>query len=128
MVWERFQGQLPPDAVKAGFVPEADLYVCRGSHRDGVQVGKLFNGRCNLGWGGHEISLGDFEILVDRGGPRWLPHEQDFPRDAVAGGRAAGAFSATASTWARWWTAAAASAGATGRSWPRPTRCSAAGA
>ncbi len=91
MVWERYQGQLPPDAVKAGFVPEADLYVCRGNHRDGVQVGKLFNGRCNIGWGGHEISLGDFEILVDKGGPRWLAHGQDFPRDAVAGGRAAGA-------------------------------------
>ncbi|MFZ5584444.1 MAG: DM9 repeat-containing protein [Thermodesulfobacteriota bacterium] len=85
--WVRYQGRLPEGAVRAGFVPESDLYVCRGKHRDGVHPGKFFNGRCNVGWGGHEVSLESFEILVDRGQARWLPEADPLPEGVFAAGK-----------------------------------------
>ncbi|MFH1058797.1 MAG: DM9 repeat-containing protein [Pseudomonadota bacterium] len=87
LTWVRYKGRLPEGAVRAGFVPESDLYVCRGKHRDGVHPGKFFNGRCNVGWGGHEVSLEDFEILVDRDQVRWVPESPQPPAWLFAAGQ-----------------------------------------
>lgn len=87
LAWVRHQGRLPEGAVRAGFVPEADLYVCRGKYRDGVHPGKLFNGRCNVGWGGHEVSLENFEVLVERGLANWVPEAAEPPQGVFAAGR-----------------------------------------
>lgn len=87
LAWVRYQGRLPEGAVRAGFVPESDLYVCRVKHRDGVHPGKLFNGRCNVGWGGHEVSLTAFEVLVERDEVRWLPESAQPPQGVFAAGR-----------------------------------------
>ena len=40
------------------------LYICRGFYNDSIQPGKLVRDRCNIGFGGREIELSDYEILV----------------------------------------------------------------
>jgi len=83
------QGQgVPRGAVLAGRVPGGDLYVCRASHGGGTHIGKLFNGKCNIGWGGQEVSLGVYQVLIAPGS-RWLrvPPGQ-IPAGAVGGGLA----------------------------------------
>ena len=42
------------------------LYICRATHNGGVHPGKLraaFKG-CNIGWGGRETVVADYEVLV----------------------------------------------------------------
>jgi hypothetical protein len=42
------------------------LYVCRVRQQDGVHPGKYFDGHCNMGWGGQELSLTQgYELLVN---------------------------------------------------------------
>ena len=67
--WTRAWGdRMPPGAVKGGHAPDGELYVCRGRHRDGVHPGKMYHGRCLIGWGGHEVALSNFEVLTAGGG------------------------------------------------------------
>ena len=41
------------------------LYICRGATDDGIHPGKLVGGKCNIGWGGKEVSLDRYELLVN---------------------------------------------------------------
>ena len=67
--WTRaWGGRIPPGAVGGGHAPDGALFVCRGHHRDGVHPGKLYHGRCLIGWGGHEVALSNFEVLTGAGG------------------------------------------------------------
>ncbi|MEQ8964327.1 MAG: DUF3421 domain-containing protein [Azospirillaceae bacterium] len=43
---------------------DGKLYVCRASHRGGVHPGKLVNNDCMFGYGGEEIEVDDYEILI----------------------------------------------------------------
>jgi len=78
-------GAVPPSAIIGGQEPGRLLPVCRGAYNNGVHPGKVVAGKCNIGWGGREIELRQFEVLT--GNPasvRW---------QAVAGGAMpAGAF------------------------------------
>ncbi len=42
------------------------LPVCRAKYRSGTHPGKVVAGKCNIGWGGKEIVLSTFEVLVQR--------------------------------------------------------------
>jgi len=60
-------GQVPPGAVSGGGEPgRPQLYVCRGQHQGGVHPGKLVGANCNIGWGGKEILLPTYQVLVLR--------------------------------------------------------------
>ena len=67
--WTRAWGDsVPPGAVGGGHVSDGELFVCRGRHRDGVHPGKLFHGKCLIGWGGHEVALTNYEVLTGADG------------------------------------------------------------
>lgn len=53
-------------SVRAGFEPGRTLDICRARYRGGLHPGKVVDGRCNVGWGGREILLNRFEVLVHR--------------------------------------------------------------
>lgn len=42
------------------------LPVCRGKYKGGTHPGKVVAKKCNIGWGGKEIVLRSFEVLVQR--------------------------------------------------------------
>ena len=42
------------------------LAVCRAAYQGGTHPGKVVAGNCNIGWGGKEIVLNAFEVLVQR--------------------------------------------------------------
>jgi hypothetical protein len=62
--WENSWGEIPPNAVAGGFEDGHPLYLCHGSYEDGVHPGKIVAGNCNIGFGGSEIELHDYKVLV----------------------------------------------------------------
>jgi len=65
-------GSVPSGAVVGGREANGQpLYVCRGSYRGGVHVGKIVGASCNIGWGGSEVPVASYEVLVGGAG-RWL--------------------------------------------------------
>lgn len=87
---DMMQGQpLPPDAVVGGFqpVPRATLFVCRANYNGGLHPGKLYDGRCNIGWGGDEVSLPQYQVLVSRSRLHWIPSSDGrLPPNAIQAG------------------------------------------
>lgn len=81
--------RLPHHAVISGSQPNppATLFVCRANYRGGVHPGKLFQGRCNIGWGGSEVTLSQYEVLVSRKSVGWASASYGaIPRHAIQGG------------------------------------------
>ena len=64
--WRTWNGRLPAGAIRGGVDQNGTvpLYICRAHYINGVHPGKVLNGRCNIGWGGDEIVLRHFEVLV----------------------------------------------------------------
>ncbi len=62
------QGQgVPRGAQPAGDNGDGTpLFVCRARHQGGIHPGKVYAGNCNIGWGGKEIVIGAYEVLVGR--------------------------------------------------------------
>jgi hypothetical protein len=59
------QGKLA-NAVVGGSEGSTTLYICRVPQSDGVHPGKAFNGLCNIGWGGVEVSKSSgYELLIN---------------------------------------------------------------
>lgn len=57
-----------------GFVPievgqegNQILYVCRANHKKGVHPGKIVGKNCNFGWGGKEVFVPNYEVLMFNG-------------------------------------------------------------
>jgi microsomal dipeptidase-like Zn-dependent dipeptidase len=61
------KGTIPANAVQGGQENGTPLYVCRGRHEGGGHPGKIVAGNCNISYGGREITLPDYEILVGNG-------------------------------------------------------------
>lgn len=40
------------------------LFICRAAYQNGLHPGKIVNGKCNFGWGGSEIIMSNFQVLV----------------------------------------------------------------
>lgn len=82
------RGNLPRGAVGGARAEGRDMYVCRGYYRDGVHPGKYWRGECHIGWGGKEVRLDHFEVLVQPGGVNWQPASAGhIPSPCVEGGR-----------------------------------------
>ena len=69
--WHRASnGQVP---ALNGYVPievgregSRILYVCRANYNGGVHPGKIVGSNCNFGWGGNEITIPNYEVLMYR--------------------------------------------------------------
>lgn len=86
--WIRNPGALPPGALHAGGEPGRALFVCSARHNGGFHPGKLVDGKCNIGWGGQEVVLGDYFILVGVYKAHWVPAGGGvMDPKALAGGR-----------------------------------------
>ncbi|MBD2450000.1 DUF3421 domain-containing protein [Nostoc sp. FACHB-152] len=58
-------GSVPSDAILAGYENDGSpLYICRAFYNEGLHPGKVVGENCNIGWGGQEISLPYYEVLV----------------------------------------------------------------
>ncbi len=67
------------------------LYLCRGTYKDGLHPGKLLAGKCNIGWGGVEVVLTDFEVAHEKqqGRGQWGAPKPNF-QDTLIGGKEVG--------------------------------------
>ncbi|MCL6417651.1 DUF3421 domain-containing protein [Aestuariirhabdus sp. Z084] len=68
VIWQQAtDGEVPPFAVVAGHESDGEkLYICRGNYNGGVHSGKVRSafGACNLGWGGEEVMVNPYEVLI----------------------------------------------------------------
>jgi hypothetical protein len=87
---DMMRGQpLPQGAVIGGNAPTPPYhqFVCRGEYEDGVHPGKVSAGFCNISWGGEEVSLPNYQVLVSKVPLGWVPADYgQIPMNAVAGG------------------------------------------
>jgi len=65
--WQPTTGaNIPATAIMGGQEAAGGLAICRVNYQGGVHMGKTraaFNG-CNIGWGGNEVAVSQYEILV----------------------------------------------------------------
>ncbi len=63
-------GQIPPGAIVGGRESTGQkLYICRATYNGGVHPGKIrveFRG-CNIGYGGREVTVNQYQVLIDAG-------------------------------------------------------------
>ena len=58
--------RIPPNAVVGGFENGRPLYICHARYDfHGVHPGKIVAGACNIGYGGQEIRIPDYQVLVN---------------------------------------------------------------
>ena len=85
-------GQIPPGAFVGGQEPGRQLVVCHARYNNGVHPGKVVARNCNIGWGGREILVPTYEVLVaDPQRLAWVAAANgQIPRNAVVGGQEPG--------------------------------------
>jgi hypothetical protein len=82
--WVSGQG----NGVVTGFPGKlGSLTVCRANYDGGQQPGKVWEGQCNFGFGGQEVRLTDYQVLLDTGW-QWVIAGNTLPNNAVDGGDA----------------------------------------
>lgn len=59
----RLNGYVPIEVGREG---NRILYVCRAPYNGGVHPGKIVGSNCNFGWGGQEITVPNYEVLMFR--------------------------------------------------------------
>lgn len=68
VIWQSASnGFVPPGAIVAGREQDGNkLYVCRANLNGGVHSGKVRKAfrACNIGWGGKEMKINPYEVLV----------------------------------------------------------------
>lgn len=81
-------GYVPPGAIPGGWEPGRTLYICHGWYQGGLHPGKIVGRNCNIGWGGREILLNSYEVLVGNAqAVRWIDASHGgIPAGAVSGG------------------------------------------
>lgn len=78
---------LPPQAVAGGKENGHPLFICRGHFNGGVHPGKIVAHTCHISWGGKEIALPRFQVLVSPIRLNWVPGSNGFvPKKAIKGG------------------------------------------
>jgi len=83
-------GHVPPHAVLGGEETNRNLYLCRANYQGGVHPGKLVANNCNIGWGGDEIRLPNYEVLT-KVQTTWVPASNGYiPSGAILGGQEPG--------------------------------------
>ncbi len=86
--WAAYNGSLPENAVIGGNEHGTDLPVCRALYKEAWHSGKVVGNNCNIGWGGDEIVISEFEVLVNQGAVRieWVPLNGQIPANVVEAG------------------------------------------
>ena len=88
--WESYRGTVPKNAIEAGFENGKKMPACRVSHKGGTHPGKVVAGMCHIGYGGEELYMKDFEILVHDGDSeiKWVkPNRETLPDYAFLAGQ-----------------------------------------
>jgi hypothetical protein len=88
---------LPANAVVGGHENGRPLFVCRASYNGGVHPGKVVGGNCNIGFGGQEVVMQQFQVLVSGTGSAFA--EWGAPRDDLAGAFVGGRESSGSPLW-----------------------------
>lgn len=57
-------GSVPPGALDGGYENGHPLFVCQARYRGGVYPGKVVGQGCNISWGGREVNLPNYNVLV----------------------------------------------------------------
>ncbi|MCC5816335.1 MAG: DUF3421 domain-containing protein [Leptospira sp.] len=52
--------------ILVGVEGNRKLYVCRANYRGGIHPGKIVGNTCNFGWGGTEVTIPNYQILLIR--------------------------------------------------------------
>lgn len=81
-------GYVPPGAIVGGQEPGRTLYICHAWYGGGLHPGKIVGANCNIGWGGNEVTLNSYEVLIgDNAQARWVDDAfGGIPAGAVSGG------------------------------------------
>ncbi|MFN4282803.1 MAG: DUF3421 domain-containing protein [Alphaproteobacteria bacterium] len=66
-------GQVPQGAFIGGQEPGRQLPICRAAYNNGIHPGKLVAQNCNIGYGGREIEIRNYEVLM--AGSALLPQQ-----------------------------------------------------
>lgn len=90
--WVKYEGFMPSYAVIGGVETNRSLAVCRCDYRGAMHPGKVVENACNIGWGGKEIIVKDFEVLVNKGvvDLDWLKTNGTLPKNAIQAGEERG--------------------------------------
>lgn len=72
-------GRVPAGALEGGFEGADIFYICRARYRGGLHPGKLAPrfGGCNIPFGGREITVRQYEVLLTTGTPPNRPGQPD---------------------------------------------------
>lgn len=62
--WVPARAGIPPNAVKGGHENGQPLFICQGNYHGGMHPGKVVGNVCDIGYGGREISLPQYRLLV----------------------------------------------------------------
>jgi len=86
--WVAFDGELPSTVVIGGVETNRSLAICRCEYNGAKHPGKVVASACNIGWGGKEIIVKEFEILINKGVTEldWLKSDGPIPDNAVQAG------------------------------------------
>jgi hypothetical protein len=88
--WVNYSGRLPANAVYGGYETNGNkLAVCRCNFQGSWHPGKVVAGKCNIGYGGREYAVSNFQVLTQQSGVRirWQPVSgNNMPGNAFVGG------------------------------------------
>jgi hypothetical protein len=86
--WVPFEGELPSNAVIGGVETNRSLAVCRCEYKGANHPGKVVEKACNIGWGGKEVIVKKFEVLVNNGVVEldWIKTKGKLPKHAIQAG------------------------------------------
>ncbi|MBA3662423.1 MAG: DUF3421 domain-containing protein [Gammaproteobacteria bacterium] len=78
---------IPPQAVVGGEEANYPYYICRALYRNVFHPGKLVGAQCNITYGGNEISVTPFQVLLSRNTLHWVDASHGYipPRTLFAG-------------------------------------------
>jgi len=62
--WKKYDGKIPANVVMGGEENGQKLPVCRCEHNGGTHPGKVVKNMCHIGWGGKEVYLKTYDLLV----------------------------------------------------------------
>jgi hypothetical protein len=60
---EGFWGGVTVQVGWEGYVGSTRMRVCMAKYTDGFHLGKEWDGKCHIGWGGKEVAVSDYTIL-----------------------------------------------------------------
>ncbi|MFK8009392.1 MAG: DM9 repeat-containing protein [Saprospiraceae bacterium] len=87
--WVEFSEELPPYSVIGGVESNRSLPVCRCNYNGAMHPGKVVENKCNIGYGGMEKTVSNFEVLTNSGVIQldWIKTDgSSLPKNAIKAG------------------------------------------